>query len=144
MSVKQYKEFVNEAKSVSKSVLTDIVDKFTPKGMWANGSKLDVITSYLESVLGKDCEVCINTGYHDFVCKGKIKDVNRDVDGLMPFSKHPIREEDATTLFYGNDKIHHGNYLPFQADTDTFRVKDAYKKGSVVYIDLEEFYENFM
>lgn len=144
MSVKQYKEFVNEAKSVSKSVLTGIVDKFTPKGMWANGSQLDVITSYLESVLDKDCEVCINTGYHDFVCKGKIKDIHRDVTGLMPFSKHRISEDEATTLFYGNDKIRHGNYLPFQAYTDTFKVKDAYKKGTVVYIDLEEFYQNFM
>ena len=125
-----------------------------PKGMWANGKSLRRITASAEKIFG-DTIIKIwlpsnndknNYNENCFNCFGTAKQINKDVEGLTPFTKKPIRDNNAAkSLFYGKDKIENGNYLPFQASSDAFYVKqNAEMNDGVPTFYLVRYYESFM
>lgn len=116
--------------------LEQLKQKFTEHGSYPTGYQLDTITKALAEVLGKT-RVHINVPYSNFNCHGEAKKVAKDVYGLMPFSKARVSYDDVTTLYYGDNHINRGNYLPFLADVDCFYIKNIDTTGSLwVTIDL--------
>jgi hypothetical protein len=126
-----------------------------PKGMWANGRKLDTIVKGAQEILGDETVIQIwlpSTNDKDkynencFNCFGTTKQIAKDVVGLMPFTKDPIRDANAAkSLFYGKDHISNGNYLPFLAYSDTFYVKqNAEMKDGVPTFYLVKYYQSFL
>lgn len=100
--------------------LEAIRDRYTPKEGFAAAYQLNQITKDLAEVL-EDENVCIKLPYYDFNCHGAASMVNKDVMGVMPFSKCRIDYKDTTTLFYGDDRVSDcGTYLPFLSDSDCF------------------------
>ena len=87
------------------------------------GSYLDRISAVCADVFG-DKVIKINLPYHDFNCHGPASEIAKDVNYLMPFKGGDVcGQDDTTTLFYGDDRIHHGNYVPFQSWADTFYIE---------------------
>ena len=104
--------------------------------MWSTCYQLDAITKGIAEALGKT-KVHINFPGSNFNCHGEAIKVAKDVKGLMPFTKEPISYGEVTTLFYGDNHINRGNYLPFLADVDCFYISNIDTDGSLwVTIDL--------
>lgn len=126
-----------------------------PKGMWANGKSLRLIAKSAAEIFG-DIVIKIllpngndkNNIYNDssFNCFGSAKQIYKDVEGLMPFTKSPIRANAAKSLFWGKNKIQNGNYLPFQAYSDAFYVKQNASEiiNDIPTFYLVRYYESFM
>lgn len=126
-----------------------------PKGTYANGKKLDTIVKGAQEILGDKTVIQIwlpsindKNKYNEncFNCFGTTKQIAKDVVGLMPFTKEPIRDSNAAkSLFYGKDHISNGNYLPFLAYSDTFYVKqNAELINGIPTFYLVRYYESFM
>ena len=127
--------------SLSKKKLAEfneVADNFKVKGIkWEMGAKLDTMTAAFAQVLG-NTKMCINVPYSTFNCRGTAKSIADDVKGLMPFSKTPKSENDCTTLFYGDNPIHRGNYLPFLSGSDYFHVDKIEVSGDVINVWLKK------
>ena len=137
---KDYKVHTSDTKSKAKK----LADKYPrPKGMWANGSRLNSITKDAAEIFG-DEEIEIIVPYSSFHCIGSAKTIYHDVEGLMPYGRHSIHPNDATTLFYGDKKINPGNYLPFQSSSDCYYIKEYDFNNNMAVFKLEKYYESFM
>ena len=112
---------------------------FAPwEGFGACGHQLDTITEVLAEVLGKT-KVHINVPYSNFNCHGDAIKVAKDVKGLMPFSTARVSFDEVTTLYYGDNHVNRGNYLPFQSEVDCYFIKDIDTSGALwVTVDLEK------
>lgn len=146
--------------SVDTTKLEALMHKFEkaydlPKGMWANGMQLSVIAEGAQKIFGNDTVIQIwlpkpnkNDGHDEncFNCFGTTKQIATDVVGLMPFTKKPIKDENAAkSLFWGKDPIKKGNFLPFLAYSDAFYVKqNAELIDGVPTFYLVRYYESFM
>lgn len=112
-------------------------------GFGATGFALDTITKWLNERI-PERQVRINVPYHGFNVRGKVSDVHRDVHGVMPMTylgghyDEVVKEEDTTTLFYGDRKAGRGNYIPFLSDCDVYFVTDCTDNGEQVEIGLEK------
>ena len=125
-----------------------------PRGMWSTGMKLNYITKGAAEIF-KDNIIQIwhprnnnKDEYNEncFNCYGPANDIYRDVEGLMPFTKNPIRDANsAKTLFYGKDPIKNGNYLPFLSYIDEYYIKqNAEIIDGVPTFYLVRYHVNFM
>lgn len=110
--------------------IEELKKKYVSHGMWSTGYQLDDITKGIAEALGKT-KVHINVPYSNFNCHGEAIKVAKDVKGLMPFSTSKVSFNKVTTLFYGDNHINRGNYLPFQADVDCFYISDIDTSGSL-------------
>ena len=118
--------------------IEELKNKYVSHGMWSTGYQLDDITKGIAEALGKT-KVHINVPYSNFNCHGEANKVARDVKGLMPFTNSPIPFSEVTTLFYGDNHINRGNYLPFLADVDCFYISNIDTSGSLwVTVDLKK------
>ena len=127
----------------TKSKAKKLADKYPrPKGMWANGSRLNSITNDAAAIFG-DEKIEIIVPYSSFHCIGPAKTKHHDVNGLMPYSKNSIHANDATTLFYADKKINGGNYLPFQSSSDCYYIKEYDFNGDMAVFKLEKYYESY-
>ena len=107
------------------------------KGFGVCGWSLPQITNRLADILG-DMEIVITFPYANFECRGKANDVNSDVMGVMPFSKSPKELNWCTTLFYGPDPVHNGNFIPFQSQYSCYFISDTIiteKKVTIILTD---------
>ena len=113
------------------------------EGFGATGWKLDSITRWLNERI-PERQARINVPYHGFNVRGKVSDVHRDVHGVMPWTylcghyDEVVKEEDTTTLFYDDEKVGVGNYIPFLSDCDVYFVTDCTDDGEQVVINLKK------
>lgn len=114
-----------------------------PKGMWANGRKLDTLSQMAMNIFD-DIVIRINVPYSGFNCYGPAKKIYTDVYGQMPFSKKSKSIKTVTTLFYGTRPVDAGNFLPFLAYSDCFYVKSGTIIDGVPTFELKKYYESFM
>ena len=110
--------------------IEELKKKYVSHGMWSTGYHLDDITKGIAEALGKT-KVHINVPYSNFNCHGEAIKVAKDVKGLMPFSTARVAFDEVTTLFYGDNHINRGNYLPFLADVDCFYISNIDTSGSL-------------
>ena len=116
--------------------IEELKKKYDSHGMWSTGYRVDGITKGIAEVLGKT-KVHINFPDSNFNCHGPANKVAKDISGLMPFSKNPINIDEVTTLYYGDNHITRGNYLPFLSDADCFYIKNIDTTGNLwVTVDL--------
>ena len=116
--------------------IEELRKKFVARGYMPTGYQLDSITKALAEVLGKT-KVHINVPYSNFNCHGEAVKVAKDVKGLMPFSTARVPFDEVTTLYYGDNHITRGNYLPFQAEVDCFYIKNIDTTGALwVTVDV--------
>ena len=116
--------------------IEELKKKYDSHSMWSTGYRLDGITKGIAEVLGKT-KVHINFPDSNFNCHGPANKVAKDISGLMPFSKNPINIDEVTTLYYGDNHITRGNYLPFLSDADCFYIKNIDTTGNLwVTVDL--------
>ena len=116
--------------------IEELKKKYVSHDMWSTGYQLDDITKDIAEVLGKT-KVHINVPYSNFNCHGEAIKVAKDVKGLMPFSTARVSFDEVTTLYYGDNHITRGNYLPFLAEVDCFYINNIDTTGNLwVTIDL--------
>jgi predicted RNA-binding Zn-ribbon protein involved in translation (DUF1610 family) len=129
-----------------KEDISELTTKFGERhGFGATGFPLDSITAWLNERIPNK-EVRINLPYYDFNVRGKVKDVHRDVHGVMPMtylSGHKdecVEVEDTTTLYYGNERVSRGNYLPFLSECDVYYVTGYTETsdGEMVLINVKK------
>ena len=133
-----------KASKETEQKMKELANKYPePSGMWANGSKLDSITKEAAKIFGSE-EIEIIVPYSTFHCIGPADTIYHDVNGLMPYSKTPIKANDATTLFYDTRPIKQSNYLPFLAYSDCFYIKEYEIKNNMAVFTLKKYYESFM
>ncbi len=131
-----------EVENREREDISELTTKFGEReGFGVTGHALDAITKWLNGRIPNK-RVRINIPYHDFNVRGKVSDVHRDVHGVMPMTylcghyDEVVKEEDTTTLFYGDRKAGRGNYLPFLSECDVYFVKDYTEDGDNVTINV--------
>lgn len=124
--------------------LSEFTEKFKHReGFGVIGVYLDTITGYLNERM-PDGYVRIEVPYHGFNVRGKVSDVHRDVHGVMPRTylygnrAEVVKENDTTTLFYGDDKVGFGNFIPFLSECDVYFVSEASMDGEGLIVKLEK------
>ena len=118
--------------------IEELRKQFVSHGYYPIGYQLDTITKAIAEVLGKT-KVHINVPYSNFNCHGEAIKVAKDVKSLMPFSTERVSFDKVTTLYYGDNHVNRGNYLPFLADVDCFYIKNIDTSGALwVTVDLEK------
>ena len=113
-----------------------VMDRYMSKvGFGVTGGFLPSIAEYIAEVYGSKQYIRINVPYSTFTCRGAAGDIARDTRGVMPFSKSPISVDKTTTLFYGNRKVHAGNFLPFLSDCSNYFIDsiDESNKNEIVF-----------
>lgn len=106
------------------------------EGFGVCGWSLKSITKKVAELYGSK-HIQINVPYDNFNCKGTANKVAKEVEGLTPFSKNRMDEENVTTLFYGDELANsRKNYFPFQSVYDVYFVKNVTTQNKVVVIDL--------
>lgn len=104
---------------------------------YAMGYQLDTISKELNEKIPNEV-VKIVIPYSNFNCYGKVSDINHDVIGVMPSTylygdrSKCIKQEDATTLFYGEKPITKYNFVPFLAETSCYRIDKI--EGNTIYL----------
>lgn len=133
-----------QSKAKLEKMTKDLCNAFPrPSGMWANGSRLNIITAKAKEIFGKT-KIKINVPYHGFNCFGPANIIHKDVYGLIPFSKEPLEQSQTKTLFYGTEKVNGGKYIPFQAENEAFYIKSGEVKDNIPTFELEKYYESFI
>ena len=138
-------EYQAKAENKDKEDISELTTKFGERtNFGATGHALDEITEWLNGKIPFK-QVRINIPYHDFNVRGKVSDVHRDVRGVMPSTylygnrEECIKEEDATTLYYGDRPANQrGTYLPFLSECDVYFVTDYTEDGDNVVINLKK------
>lgn len=108
---------------------------------YAMGYQLEEITKEMVKVIPDEvvkiyvpCD-----GRMDFNCYGKVKDINHDVVGTMPRPCDNnwvrLKQEDTTTLFWGDKHLTKFNFVPFYADTSCYRIDKI--EGNTIYLEKD-------
>ena len=114
-----------------------LCEKFSkPKGNKV-ASQLNSIAKAIADIFDENF-VKIIIPYDNFNCYGSAKDIYKDTDGLMYYNKKIINKNDATTLFYNDEKIKQGSFLPFDEVDDEFYIQ----KGKIEE-EIPTFYLKF-
>lgn len=137
-------EYQADKENAEREDISEITKKFGERsGFGATGFALDSITKWLnEKIPWKN--VRINIPYYDFNVRGKVSDVHHDVHGVMPMTylgghyDECVKQEDTTTLYYGDEKAGRGNYLPFLSECDVYFVTDYTDDGECVVINVKK------
>lgn len=131
--------------------ISEILKTFEPRqGFGAMGYSLDTITKWLnERVPDMNVRIYVpyfcGITYHDFIVKGKVADVHREVYGVLPDThlkgkkEDYVNVEDTTTFFYGDKQANRmGTFLPFLSNYDVYFVIEGFILDGEIILNLEK------
>lgn len=100
------------------------------RGGWSTGFHLEELTNELAKTIPNEVVKIIipSDNSNTFNCYGKAIDIDHDVVGTMPATylygdrSKCIEQEDATTLFWGTEKVTKFHFIPFYAEVSCYNI----------------------